>query len=183
MPSEITVVRGGLRLPCSSPRTCRDKFAKLLSHVDPEAEHGFGFEGKFYRPGTTLTDAEIRPGPEYPAIPIVLEFMTGAVHGIAGHRRAESIYILWRYDPLIDNWREIGRAVSFSWEWAVVLRPLAVQAMRDARGGNLELMPDFPAIAGRIASFLDSELKSVEAEHRLKLLGVLHDQFGTRLCL
>ncbi len=176
------IVRGGVSLPCSSPRNCREKFLKLLSHVDPHAAHGFGFEGVFLRPGATVTDAQLRPGPEYPPTPVALEYMRGSVHGIPGHRRAESIYILWRYDRDHGSWRELGRAVSFAWEWAVVLRPLAVRAMREARGTNVEIMPDLPAIAGRIAAVLDRELKSLEPPHRHQVLGVLHDQFGARLC-
>jgi hypothetical protein len=176
------VVRGGVRLPCSSPRNVREKFVKLLSYVDPDAEHGFGFEGAFFRPGEIVTDAELHPTDAYPQIPVALEYMRGPAYGIPGHKRSDSIYILWRYDDAIAEWRELGRAVSFAWEWAIELRPIAVRALREARGGNLELMPDLPAIAGRIALFLDGELKSLEAPHRRKVLGVLHDTFAARLC-
>jgi hypothetical protein len=176
------VVRGGVKLPCSSARTSREKFVKLLSSVDPEAEHGFGFEGAFYRPGATLTDAELRPTDAFPVVPIALEYMRGPAYGIPGRKRSDSIYILWRYDDHSNSWRELGRAISFAWEWAVELRPIAVRALREARGGNLEVMPDLPAIAGRIASFLDGELKPLERSHRMKVLGVLHDTFAARLC-
>lgn len=176
------VTRGGVRLPCSSARTCREKFLKLLSDVDPEAEHGFGFEGKFYRPGATLTDAELRPSPDYPLTPVVLEFFRGPAYGIPGNRRSDYIYILWRYEDASNAWRELGRAVSFSWEWAAELRPIAVRALREARHGQSEIMPDLSAIAGRIALVLDRELKSLDPPHRHKILGVLHDQFAARLC-
>jgi hypothetical protein len=169
------VTRGGVRLPCSSARTCREKFIKLLTDVDPDAEHGFGFEGKFYRPGAVLTDAEL-------VSPIALEYMRGPAYGIPGRRRSDSIYILWRYEDATGAWRELGRAVSFSWEWAAELRPLAVRALREARGGHMEIMPDLFAIAGRIALVLDRELKSLDPPHRHKVLGVLHDQFAARLC-
>ena len=108
--------------------------------------------------------------------------MRGPAYGIPGHRRCDSIYILWRYDAATNGWRELGRAVSHSWDWAVVMRPLAVRALREARGGQLEIVPDLPAIAGRIALLLDSELKRLEAPHRNKVLSVLHDQFAARLC-
>lgn len=176
------IVRGGVRLPCTSARTCPLKYVKLLCRVDPGAEHAFGFEGHIYRPGATLTDVELHPTPEYPATPIALEHMRGPAYGIPGHRRTDSIYILWRYDRETNAWRELGRAVSYAWEWAAELRPIAVRALREARGGNLELMPDYPAIAGRIAEFLDGELKSLEVLDRQKVLGVIHDQFAARLC-
>jgi hypothetical protein len=182
MPAKVTIVRGGVRLPCSSARSCREKFLKVLSYVDPDAEHGFGFEGAFFRPGAALTDAELRPTLDYPLTPIALEYMRGPAYGIPGHKRTDSIYILWRYDRENNSWRELGRASSFSWEWAAELRPIAVRALREARGGNLEVMPDLPAIAGRIALFLDGELRRLEPPHRKKVLGVLHDQFAARMC-
>jgi hypothetical protein len=181
MPDE-PVVRGGVRLPCTSARTCREKYVKLLSYVDPEAEHGFGFEGKFYRAGSVLTDAELRPTLDYPETPIALEYLRGPAYGIPGRRRSDSVYILWRYEDDTNTWRELGRAVSSAWEWAADLRPIAVRALKEARAGNLEVMPDLPAIAGRIAVFLDHELKRLEPPHRMKVLGVLHDQFAARLC-
>jgi hypothetical protein len=182
MPPEDTIVRGGVRLPASAPRNIREKYLKLLSSVDAEAEHAFGFEGKFFRPGTVLTDAELRPTDAFPLMPIVLEFFRGPAYGIPGHRRSDYVYILWRYDDDTNAWRELGRAASCAWEWAVELRPIAVRALREARGANLEIMPDFPAIAGRIALFLDAELKPLEPLHRIKVLGVLHDAFAARLC-
>lgn len=173
------IVRGGITLPCSSPRKARDKFAKLLCRVDPDAQQGFGFEGVFFRPGATVTDAELHPGPEYPEIPILLEYMRGPAYGIAGHQRTDGVYILWRYDGL---WRELGRASSFAWEWALDLRPLALRALREARARQVEIMPDLPAIAGRIAGLLEQELRNLEAQHRQKVLGVVHDQLAARLC-
>lgn len=177
------VVRGGVRLPCSSARNSHEKFAKLLSHVEPDAEHAFGFAGRFVRPGTTLTDEELRPGPEFPPTPVLLEYFRGSAYGVAGRRRSDSIYILWRYDRENGSWRELGRAVSFAWEWAVELRPLAVRALREARGGQqLVILQDLPAIATRIATYLERELKTLEAPERYKVLSVLHDQFAARMC-
>lgn len=181
MSSDI-VLRGGVRLPCSSDRNSRDRFAKLLSHVT-EADQGFGFEGKFLRPGATLTEAELRPTAAYPPVPILLEYMRGPAYKTESGRRTDSIYILWRYDREANTWRELGRATSFSWEWALDLRPLAMRALREARGGALvRVMPDLVAIAGRIATVLDGELKPLEAAERSKVLGVLHDQLAARLC-
>jgi hypothetical protein len=183
MPPNITIVRGGVRLPASSPRQDRDKFLKLLRYVDPDADHGFGFEGVFLRPGALVTDADLHPGPEYPAIPILLEHMRGPVYGIPGRQRADSVYILWRYEPDTARWSELGRASSPSWEWAIELRPLALRALREARGGAVTVISeDLPAIAGRIATALDAELRRLEPLARRKVVGVLHDQFAARLC-
>lgn len=182
--NSTSIIRGGIRLPSSSPRRSSEKFAKLLKFVDPDAEHGFGFEGTFLRPGATVTDAQLRPTLEYPATPVLLEHMRGVAYGPPGRRRSDSVYILWRYEPETNSWSELGRASSASWTWALELRPLALRALREARGGGVLVMPapDLPAIAGRIAGALDRELRPLEAHDRIKVIGVLHDQFAARLC-
>lgn len=177
------LVRGGIKLPCSSPRNSKSSFAKLLSRVDPEATHGFGFEGTLWRPGATLTDAEIRPGPEYPEIPIVLEYTPGPVYGIPGRRRRDSIYILWRYERDCDAWSELARAASVAWEWAIDLRPIAVRALREAHGTAIAVVDELPAVSRRIATFLDLEMQRLEQRDRQRLLAVLHDEFASRFCL
>lgn len=175
-----TIVRGGIALPCSSPRKSPDKFMKLLRHVDPDADHGFGFEGVFLRPGSTVTWAELRPTLEFPATPIVLEHGRAPATGPAGHRRAASLYILWRYQG--NAWHELGRAASMSWHWAMELRPLALRALQEARGGLvLAARADLPAIATRIAVAIDSELRALDAPERRKVIGVIHDQFAARI--
>lgn len=176
--AQSEILRGGIRLPRSASRTERDTFVKLLSFVDPEAEHGFGFEGKLLRPGSLLTPAQLRPADHFPEIPIVLEYLPGTKNG----RRREQLYILWRLDWSTHEWRELGRAVSESWHWANDLRPLAVRALKEARSKHaLELQPDFPAIERRIAQFLDAELKPLEAGDRVRVLAMLHDQLATKL--
>lgn len=176
-------LRGGVRLPSSSAPRERDSFLKLLSYVDPEAEHGFGFEGVLLRPGSVVNPSELRPDNRWPETPIVLEYARGAAFGPPGRRRREQIYILWRYDMETGAWRELGRSISESWEWALDLRPLAVRALKEARSrsGVIEITADLPAIAARIATFLDGELKPLEARDRARVVGVLHDQFAKRL--
>lgn len=172
----------GIALPRSSPRKAKDCYVKLLRHVDPAAEHGFGFEGTFYRAGKTVTPAELRPTEDYPEIPIVLEAIPGEAHGPPGRRRRDQIYILWRYDRDRNDWCEIGRAMSESWSWAIELRPLAVRALKEAHCSRaIETEADLPAIASRIAETLDHELERLEAADRQRVIAVLHDQFAVRL--
>jgi hypothetical protein len=175
--------RSSIRLPCSSGRA-RHAYLKLLARVDPDAQNGFGFEGSLLRPGAWATSAELRPSAEYPEIPVLLEYSSVAAHGIPGRRRADSLYVLWRWEPRTHQWRELGRAVSVAWEWAVELRPLALRALAEARGSSniIEIPPDFAAIASEIAGFLDERLRILPARDRARLLAVLHDQFAMRRC-
>lgn len=130
--SSDVVIRGGVRIPRSSPRSCRDSYAKILMSVDPNAQHAFGFEGRVVKPGGVVTNAQLWPDARAPRIPIVLECASVPGQGKRGHNRREWLYILWRYNPDQDEWTEIGRSFSVAWEWACELRPLAVRALRES---------------------------------------------------
>lgn len=171
-------------LPESSPRSARRAkmcFLKLLSAVDPDATHGFGFKGTFFRPGEVVSCARLRPSLEYPEIPIILEQGLAPAHGIPGHRRCDMVTILWRWDATLRKWRELGRTVSVGCEWAVEMRPLAIRALAEAHGGTVVLIDEL-AIVSRISEFLDHEVSVLGPSDRLRLLGVIHDQLAMRLC-
>jgi hypothetical protein len=172
---ESEVVRGGIQIPHTSPRNCRDTYAKLLLRVDPRAPCGFGFEGKILRPGSTVTDAELRPSEEYPEMPVLLEYAQVAAQGRRGHNRRESLYVLWRFDGA--TWIELGRSMSASWEWAIDLRPLAVRAL-DQRP---HVMRDLAAAQKRIAAALAQELEGLESADQWRVLGIIHDQLACRV--
>lgn len=177
-PEEI--VRG-VRLPRTAGRASVQSFAKLLNYVDPDAHTGFGFEGKFMLPGKTVTEAELCP-PEYPATPILLEY-AGPVGGARGHKRNEYLYILWRYEREENVWAELGRSQSVSWEWTHDLGPIAIRALREARGpvSAVEVMANLVLISGQISVFLDTTLRHLDHRDRARVLAVLHDQFASRL--
>lgn len=172
------IVRGGIRLPRTSPRGCGQTFIKLLSRVDPDAEHGFGFEGRVLVPGSTVTLAEICPS-DFPDTPVLLEYAQVPAQGKRGHSRRESLYVLWRLEPGRDGsiWVELARARAASWEWAVDLRPLAVRALTQ----RPEIMPDLVAVQNRIAEALARELDALEVAHQARVLGIIHDQLACRV--
>lgn len=167
-------------LPCSSGRRA-EKFLKLLCSVDAEAQHGFGFEGKFMRPGATVTTAELHPSPDYPDRPLMLEHTRTPAKGIVGGRRKLSLYILWQYDDRTHGWLELGRAASASWEWAMELRPLALRALREGRGQLVPAKADLPAIATRISRAIGMELEALDPPERIRVIAIIHDEFAMRL--
>ena len=178
MEHSVEVVRGGVRLPRSSARNCRDGFLKLLLRVDPDAEHGFGFEGKILRPGTVVTDAQLHPTGEYPETPIVLECAPEPARIRGGHHaNREQVYVLWRLDVARNEWAEIGRSRALSWEWAVDLRPLAMRALAQ----RAVVMPDLLAVERRIAEALRRELDGLEPPQLCRVLAIMHDQLAQRV--
>jgi hypothetical protein len=171
------VVRGGVTIPRSSPRSCKESYAKILTSVDPHADHAFGFEGKIVRPGSVVTDAQLWPSEKAPRIPIVLECASVPGQGKRGHNRREWLYILWRYSPDQNEWTEIGRSFSVAWEWACELRPLAVRALR--QGPTVAI--NFLEVQRRIRALLDQELNGLEDPARWGVLSILHDQLACRV--
>lgn len=179
------ILRFGICLPATAPRAApRSKmcFLKLLSSVDPDASHGFGFNGTFFPPGKIVSQADLHPTPEYPATPILLEQSLAPAHGIPGHRRCDTITILWRWEPELNSWRELGRTVSIGSEWAIEMRPLAIHALTEARGGAVEAAIDESAIARRIHAFLDHEVSVLRPPDRVRFLAMIHDQIAMRIC-
>lgn len=174
------VVRGGVRIPRTSPRSCRESYAKILTHVDPDAPHAFGFEGKIVRPGMVVTDAQLWPDERAPRIPIVLECASVPGQGKRGHNRREWLYILWRYSVDCGDWSEVGRSYSVAWEWACELRPLAVRALRESQPA-VEVTINLAEVDRRIAALIDGELRGLEVIHQHQVLGILHHHLAVRL--
>ena len=181
MPPVVEVPRRAVELPSSSPtrQGRRRSFAKLLYRVDPEALSGFGFHGKICRPGARIPEAELWPTEEYPARPVLLEY-------VAGHGRREyqtqadgALYVLWAYDHHAHEWAELGRANGTSTEWVITLQPLAVNALTPRKP---PARADVSAIASRIVSFLDGELTKLESGERHEILDAVHNQLASRMC-
>lgn len=157
-------------------------FAKLLRSVDPEAHQALGFEGKFLRPGSTIAQSDLWPDPQYPEVPLLLESFPGPAYGIRGHRRCDSIYVLWRWDAASRSWGELGRTSSKAWEWAMELRPLALRALRASKRLQEPAGADVIAIAERISGAMDSELRLLDRSDRSRVLSVLYNHLAARMC-
>ena len=46
------------------------------------------------------------------------------------NHESENLWILWRYNQEAQEWREIARAVSQDWSWALTLREPAIRALQ-----------------------------------------------------
>jgi hypothetical protein len=178
-PARGSVVRGGVRVPRTSPRNCRTDFAKLLKYVDPDAQCGFGFDGAIVQPGALLTDAEMWPSDEFPRVPILLESAVIPSDAPAARKRNQPLYVLWRYDLGRNVWIEIARAQSESWHWALELRAIAVRALAESRP-LMQSRVDLPEVRARIAAALERELKNLDSLQQWQVLSILHDQLAVR---
>lgn len=169
-----------MRVPRTSPRRPSGLiYAKILRRVAPRAATGFGYEGTFVRPGAEmpLSDLGLADGQRA----LVLLECAGNQGRARGHVRTEQLYVLWSCDLATLEWRELARALAPSWQWAAELAPIARQALREARGPEMDVLPPLADITARIAAVLDHELESLEAADRVAVIAALHDQVAARL--
>jgi hypothetical protein len=168
-----------IRLPRTSGRDRSRTFAKLLARVDPEAQCGTGFEGTIMRPGTMVPREKLWPTPAHPKIPIMLE-CAGPSNPQTGHRSRKAVYILWRFDPLVDTWSEIARSTSESWTWATDLRPIAIRLLEESRGNDVAVYVSLEQAIARACAALDQELKQLGPQDRVRFAGAMHDEVAMR---
>ena len=170
----LPVSRNLVELPSSSrTRQARHKsFAKLLHRVDADALTGFGFHGKICKPGARIAESELWPSEEYPARPVLLEYVAAAGRNLDG-----ALYVLWIYDRDSHAWNELGRASGISTEWVITLQPLAMTALTPRKPRH---RADVTAIASRIVSYLDGELTQLAAEERHQILDAVHNHLASR---
>ena len=162
---------------CRIPRTATRRgavcYAKLLDRVEEAALDGFGFHGRFLKPGDTVPEAELF---DRDSNPVLLEHTE--VETARGARKLwESLYILWRYDREKGVWVELARAQGAAWDWAVSLR----EAARIALGRpSWKVVPKVADACERIRALLDRELAALEPEQRRQVAASLHDQLAAR---
>jgi hypothetical protein len=162
------------------PRTCPDRkqltWALLIARVFPRARNSFQiFEGTHLRPGSRVHEADLRPTPDHPETPLLIEYAGNDRTG-RGHNRSNDIHVLWKYE--INGWVELARVTSQGPEWVTHLMPMALKHMRGS-------IPNDAEIAGkatrRILEVLDRELEGLAADGRERAMSFLYDEFTARL--
>ena|SRR5579872_3669870 len=166
MTADTSELSGGEHL-IRLPRSCGPKANGIIScevlfRVEPGASAGLGFHGKFMKPGATVPESSLRPSPEFPPTPVVLEFA-----GRCGHE-TESLHVLWLLRD--RQWFELGRAQSKSWEWAIDLRPIAVRALaQQADPGRVDIL----TLVGRLNAALDFILSALDPDDKPAACAIL----------
>lgn len=160
-----------VKLPRTSSRNSQFCFLKLIREIG-EGPGGFGWTGVIMKPGSTVTQSQLRPDRRFPPQPVMLECA-----GLCGEN-GESVWILWKL--LGGAWIEIGRCQSVRDEWSRALRPMAFSALNQvevpAEHRHATLMKIFTWIRG----WLDQRFHKLDAQMRMELLGLLHDDLCSR---
>jgi len=175
--------RGRLvRIPYTNGRKAGSAaFAKLIDRIVPQPGQGSGwdFRGRFLRRNGVYQENDLRSSPEKPIV--ILECAGPAPkQGQWYGRGAEYVYVLWEWRE--GAWIELGRAQSVSWEWSLVLRPIAEMVI-----GSDQAPPRKPSaidigvtVKGAI-SVLDKEAAKLSEEERGQFWAMVHDWIAGRI--
>jgi hypothetical protein len=167
--AEVAGAERLIRLPHTSGRRNQITYLQLLERVTPDTVWGgWRFEGRLLRHGATV------PADTLPKKALLLECV-GNQPGGSGHRRAPTVYILWRLQG--DAWREVARAASVGRDWTLDLGPIARRELEPAR----PVLVDPEGAAGRVMIALDRELEPLNAEARCLVARAVYDRFASRV--
>jgi hypothetical protein len=162
-----------IRLPNTCPANRRQfTHCKLLTVVHPEAWNAAGFEGTLFQPGSRIKQELLREKT------VLLEFC--GPQGAWKRRPRENLWILWRYDQASQDWREIARASAFGWEWALILRQPAIEALRP-------LAAEAPSrdrgreLTAELLRTIDSAVSLERPAVRMTVLASVYDLLAGRL--
>lgn len=157
-----------IRLPRTAERRNQISYIQMLERVTPDTVWGgWRFEGQLLQPGATV------PADSLPRDALLIE-CAGTVPGGSGHRRAPTVYILWRLEG--DAWREVARAASVGRDWTLDLGPIARRELEPAR----PVLVDPEGAAGRVMAALNLELEPLNAEARCLVARAVFDRFAAR---
>lgn len=167
-----------VRLP-RTPNSHGLSYAILIRRVHPHRTMGDVFEGRRVRPGANLTAAELWPTPDYPEVPLLLEYAASDRSGSGHRRRSHHLYLLWEFLQDANEWRELARANAEALEWIEVLRPAAMRHLKDARRESEAALAEMAT--ARILTVLELELDVLADAERRNFLGMVYEQFTARL--
>jgi hypothetical protein len=163
------------------PKTCEYRgaltYATLLSRVYPRRTWN-AFEGKRFKPGALIDEAELWPGPEFPAIPVLLEYAGDDRTGRSG-RRPNHTYLLWRYDRKNALWVELARCTGQDGgDWIEYIKPIArLELARDAEPIDAR---HAAAVSVLVLAALDLELEKLSTEDRHLVMSFVYREFTAR---
>lgn len=166
-------------LPNTSPqnRHCYSH-VRLLTEVSPDACNAAGFGGRLLRCGERLSPEELGERP------VVLE-CAGPQGTFKRGRHRLTLWILWRYDWQEKDWREIARAQSLNWDWAIILRDPAIRALQlSEKTGQLpDLAERGREVTEELLRAIDTALLVELPEVRTFVLVSIYDRMAGRIVM
>lgn len=168
-------------LPYSAHRRYTGPFCMLILRAPRLISTGLGPWGVdriYFRAGKTIARSRLWPTPDAPREPIVIE-STDSPNSKARPGGHEDLHVLWRFDVMRNDWREVARITSKAGEWWPYFHPLLLREL--GRSHAAPAGPDLEAIAGATAAYLDAQIRDLTGSERAAMLIEVHDQLAERI--
>lgn len=164
-----------VRLPCTSTRTQRrwGAHVKVLERIHP-TQHYMPFYGRIYRPGSSVWRCDL------PERIVAIECAGPQGEARRGKKR-EVLWILWEFDEEKIYWRELTRALALSWEWTLIFREPAMQALHPETASQEILAAKSADLAAELIRSIDEKIEWESLEVRANVLSMLYAQVAGRL--
>jgi hypothetical protein len=172
----VTEATRTIRIPRTNETRGALTYARLLLRVWPRRTFA-AFDGKFFKPGAKIEEADLWPTPEYPAVPLLLEY-AGSDRTGRGHRRANDIYLLWRYERETGEWVALLRYTGQGTEWIAPIKRRALAEL--ARTEPPISCTHASDVCVRVLAALDHELELLDNENRHLVMSFVYQEFSAR---
>lgn len=150
-------------------------YAQLVLKVYPN--RSLPFAGPNFRTGARVDQALLRPTPDAPEHPLLIEY-AGTDKSGKGHNRSNDIHVLWRFDIARNEWTEITRTLTKGREWIDCLLPVIKRQLVSPPVNDVEIAT---AVSARVLGLLDRELDELTClSTRERVMSFLYDQFTAR---
>jgi len=166
----MELARDGQRY-VQTPRTAHSRgavtYLKILRTVTRDTTWGgWRFEGELMRPGDCIG---------FPSHRLLAIECVGSDRRGYGHRRSETLYILWRFED--GAWCELGRSSSANRDWTLDLGPIARRALHPPR----PILIDPDGLAERLLRAVDEEIEPLDAPAKKAVLNAVYDRVAARV--
>lgn len=173
----IVRLNNPIHLPRSSGRGYSYRYfchLKLVTRVRLAGSgYGTDFEGRLLKPGAVV-EAELLG--EHP---VIIE-CAGPQGEFRRGRRREYLWILWVLDWQTKTWSEAARSLAINFEWVVVLREPAWQAL-NPRPAVVDIQQRSQELAERLLREIDQVLDAEEKAVRISVLNSVYDRVAGRI--
>jgi len=163
-----------IALPRSSTRLQQNvAYIKIVTRIRTESWGGVAFDGTLYTPGRVV-DLESLPRP------LIAIECAGPIGAWRRGKRRETLYILWRFDVALQEWREIARAQAEDWRWSVALRDAAHQALHP-RPELVDVIKQSRELADEILGLIDNRLRDAAPDVKTSALHAVYEEVAGRI--
>ncbi len=127
--------------------------------------------------GATIEESALWPTPDYPAVPLLLEYAGNDRTG-RGHNRSNDIYLLWRYERESGRWVALLKCTGQGTDWIAPVKQRALAEL--ARTAPPLSCTHASDVCVRVLAALDHELELLDTVNRHLVMSFVYQEFSAR---